>query len=110
MPSGTPTPSAMDTAITPADNDARVPQITRDSRSRPTSSVPNQCSAEGGLRTSEKLVCSGSKGAIHAAPSASTITPATTASPNTAVFRRNRRRSARLAGLSASAFIPSTAG
>ena len=53
-------PSAMDTEITPAESEARVPQMTRDSRSRPTSSVPNQCALPGALRTMEKLVCSGS--------------------------------------------------
>ena len=60
MPIGTPTPTAMVTAMTPADSDARAPQITRLSRSRPTSSVPNQCAALGALRTAAQLVASGS--------------------------------------------------
>ena len=36
------TTSAMDTGITPASSDARAPQMSRDSTSRPTSSVPSR--------------------------------------------------------------------
>src|SRR4051812_47873919 len=41
-------------------SDARAPQTTRESRSRPSSSVPSQKAAEGGLRTARKLVFVGS--------------------------------------------------
>ena len=49
-PSGTPTPDAMPTETSPASMVARAPIITRDSTSRPFSSVPNQCRADGALR------------------------------------------------------------
>ena len=45
----------MPTEIAPASSEARAPKITRARMSRPRSSVPNQCSAEGGLRTSDQL-------------------------------------------------------
>ena len=48
------------TETAPAISEARAPQITRPSTSRPISSVPNQCSAEGALRTSVQLVAIGS--------------------------------------------------
>ena len=59
-PIGTPTESEIDTDTTPARSDARAPQITRESTSRPISSVPNQCSADGALRIALQLVASGS--------------------------------------------------
>ena len=49
-PSGTLSASAMVTGMTPASSDARAPQIRRDSTSRPTSSVPSRCAADGGFR------------------------------------------------------------
>jgi hypothetical protein len=52
--------SEMHTETTPASSDARAPQITRASTSRPISSVPNQCCAEGALRTRLQLVATGS--------------------------------------------------
>jgi hypothetical protein len=60
-PIGTPISSEIDTDTTPASSEARVPQITRDSTSRPISSVPNQCSAEGALRIAPQLVAMGSR-------------------------------------------------
>ena len=50
----------MPTETAPASSEARAPQMTRVSTSRPISSVPNQCSAEGGLRTAVQLVAIGS--------------------------------------------------
>jgi hypothetical protein len=41
-PSGTPISTAPMTETTPAISEARAPQMTRDSTSRPFSSVPNQ--------------------------------------------------------------------
>src|SRR6185437_898847 len=76
--------------------------MTRLRMSRPSSSVPNQCSADGGLRTNDQLVATGSYGAISDANRASRIKLAITASPTTAPLRRNSRRSARRVGLSSS--------
>ena len=42
-----PTRSPKATAATPMDREIRLPWTTRARRSRPNSSVPNQCSAEG---------------------------------------------------------------
>ena len=44
----------------PASNDARVPQTTRESTSRPMSSVPNQCADDGAWRIADQLVSIGS--------------------------------------------------
>ena len=41
-PRGMLTATAMDTGITPASSEARAPQMSRDSTSRPTSSVPSR--------------------------------------------------------------------
>ena len=106
MPIGTPSPTAIDTAITPADSDARAPQITRDSRSRPTSSVPNQCAADGALRTADQLVASGSYGATQGASSASSATSTSTTAPNTAVGRASSVRSASRQGPSPASTAP----
>ncbi len=43
--------TAMVTEMTPAISEARAPERTRASTSRPSSSVPNQCNPLGGLRT-----------------------------------------------------------
>ena len=60
MPKGTPRPSAIATETTPASKEACAPQIRRDSTSRPNSSVPSQCAAEGALRTAPQSVAEGS--------------------------------------------------
>ena len=60
----------MSTETTPASSDARAPQMTRDSTSRPISSVPNQCAADGALRIALQLVASGSYGATTGASNA----------------------------------------
>ena len=62
-PTGTPITSATSTETTPASIEARAPYSTRDSTSRPFSSVPNQCAAEGALRIAVQEVASGSDGA-----------------------------------------------
>src|ERR1700741_392584 len=79
--------------------------MTRARISRPRSSVPNQCCAEGALRTSDQLVAMGSKGGAKGANTAITMKAAITASPTTAPLRLNSRRSARRAGLSSSSEI-----
>ena len=50
----------MEMETTPASSEARAPKITRENRSRPNSSVPNQCCAEGGLRIEVQLCWAGS--------------------------------------------------
>src|SRR6478752_9240929 len=90
----------MATETTPASSEARAPQTTRDSTSRPISSVPNRCSALGALRMSLQLVCTGSKGAISGAASAMVTKTTTTASPKTAARRLSSRRQARRDGVS----------
>ena len=87
-PMGTPRANEIETATTPASSDARVPQTTRESTSRPMSSVPNQCTADGAWRIALQLVSMGSKGAIHGAPSAMTTNAATTTRPKSALGRR----------------------
>src|SRR5258706_643320 len=90
--------SEMPTDTSHARSDARVPQMTRESTSRPISSVPNQWAAVGALRTALQLVASGSYGAIHDAKIASATKKTTTASPTMAPRRRSNRRSARSPG------------
>ena len=51
MPIGTPIIIASATENTPSISEMRAPWMTRENRSRPSSSVPNQCSAEGGIST-----------------------------------------------------------
>src|SRR3954454_2827608 len=68
--------------------------------SRPRSSVPNQCCADGALRTSVQLVAMGSYGESSGAKIASTMNVAMITSPTTAPLRRSSRRSALRAGLS----------
>ena len=98
MPRGTPISSEIDTDTMPASNEARVPQITRDSTSRPISSVPSQYCALGALRMAAQLAAIGSSGAIHGANRASTMNATTTARPTSAPCRRLRRNQARRQG------------
>ena len=84
--------------MTPATSEARLPQITRESTSRPISSVPNQCVGVGAWRIALQLVAIGSCGAIHGAKTASTMNITTTAKPSTAPRRRSNRRQARRHG------------
>ncbi len=55
-------PAAISTETTPASKLARAPKITRDRTSRPFSSVPIQCSADGALRIAVQDVAIGSYG------------------------------------------------
>ena len=59
-PIGTPSSSAIEIDTTPASIEARAPKMTRANKSRPDSSVPNQCCGDGGLRISVQLCCAGS--------------------------------------------------
>src|SRR5262245_60907916 len=79
-------------ASTPACMETRVPHTTRDSTSRPRSSVPKGWDHEGGLRIWPQSVLSGSAIAIQGAPIASAAKKSTTVAPATAGGRRRARR------------------
>src|SRR3954464_5334797 len=85
-------------------SDARAPQTTRESRSRPSSSVPSQKAADGGLRTARKLVFVGSARPRWGAAIAASAKARTRAPPRTALrLRRNLVRTRERWGASASA-------
>ena len=65
QPSSEPIPPAITTTASPALIDCWLPASTRLNRSRPTSSVPNQCSADGACRRAVKSSALGSCGTIH---------------------------------------------
>src|ERR1044071_8626207 len=89
----------MPTATAAAASEARLPQMTRVSTSRPSSSVPNGCAAEGGLRTAAQLVATGSYGETNGAASASVTKKTRTAAPIVAAGRLDKCRS--ISGFSA---------
>ena len=60
MPIVMPSTSEIATETVPANNEARAPQTTRASTSRPSSSVPNQCAPVGALRMAAQLASIGS--------------------------------------------------
>ncbi len=64
----------MATETTPAISEARAPQTMREKTSRPSSSVPNQNSAEGALRMVAKLGLIGIVAARSAGPTMATRT------------------------------------
>ena len=102
MPIGTPSAMEIDTETRPARSEARVPQMTRESTSRPSSSPPKRYAALGARRTASQLVASGSCGAIQGANIAMTMKNATTPSPNIAPPLRRSRRQARRRGVTSS--------
>src|SRR5215831_16329564 len=83
------------TAKTPACIDTRVPHTTRDSTSRPRSSVPNGCAQLGALRIWLQSVLTGLTMPIHGAPIASAVKSSTTPAPTSAGGRRRARRQPR---------------
>src|SRR5579862_1016616 len=95
MPTGTPSDTEMHTETRPASSEARAPQMTRDSTSRPISSVPNRWAAVGALRMAPQLVASGSCGAIQGAKHATRMNSAMNASPTMAPLRRRSCNSGR---------------
>src|SRR5437773_1759398 len=97
------TTMAIVTGITPASNDARAPQMRRDSTSRPTSSVPSRWTSDGALRTARKSVALGSNGASAGAATAIPMNPTTTANAIEAAGRRRSSRIIRAAGRASSA-------
>src|SRR6266850_184318 len=93
-PRGTLASTAIVTGMSPARSEARAPQISRASTSRPTSSVPRRWSADGALRTAPKSVVTGSNGASQGAVSATTTNALTTARAAAAAGRRRSRPAA----------------
>src|SRR5258708_4499346 len=79
MPMAAPTPTAM----SPTDSETREPKITRDRTSRPTSSVPNGCAADGGSSATAPLTAVGSYGARSGAKIATAARKSTSAPPMT---------------------------
>src|SRR6266446_6103218 len=55
------------TTLLPTNKEIRAPQIRRERMSRPSSSVPHQCCAEGVCKRFGRSMCAGSCGAIHGA-------------------------------------------
>src|SRR5216684_7877309 len=55
------------TTLLPTNKEIRAPQIRRERMSRPSSSVPHQCCAEGVCKRFGKSMCAGSCGAIQGA-------------------------------------------
>ena len=98
-PAGTPMPAAISTATTPASRLARAPNTTRESTSRPFSSVPIQCATDGALRIADHEVATGSYGAISGARSATDTNSTITTRPATATGRCRNRRTASCIGL-----------
>src|SRR5262249_330245 len=92
---GTPASMASNTESTPASKETWAPQITRDSSSRPRSSVPSQLWASAGLRIFAQFVAWGLYGASHGAPSAVAVKTTIITAPMRARRRRMNRRSKR---------------
>ncbi|CAH0326539.1 hypothetical protein SRABI106_04690 [Rahnella aquatilis] len=82
QPSNEPVVPAMITTASPAATDCWLPISTRLNRSRPTSSVPNQCSAEGACKRSVRLMAFGSCGTSHGEKIMMKSTISMIASPN----------------------------
>src|SRR5215831_327449 len=85
----------MATDTMPASRETRVPQITRDSTSRPTLSVPSTWARPGRASALSRSCLRGSYGASTEAPNAMTSAASSTAAPNGASRARAARRSAR---------------
>src|SRR5262245_33968413 len=110
-----PATSAMATEPSPAASDPRVPQMPRDSTSRPTLSVPSQCSASGRVSAWPRSCRRGSwgetTGASAATANASSVTPRPSGASRAPAARRStaQRRSAagRAGAEGASADTPS---
>src|SRR5262245_44145425 len=79
MPSAPPTMRPISGASTPTLSEIRAPKTRRESRSRPSRSVPSQCAALGGIRRSSMSMSvglgSGSRSAIAAATTIAAIQP-----------------------------------
>ena len=80
-PSATPPVTPMTTASAETSSEARPPQMTRLSTSRPAWSVPNGCAALGSSSTDSISTASGLYGAIQGAASPSTTISSTRQPP-----------------------------
>ncbi len=76
-----PTMAAQNTEPTAMVSVMRVPTITRDSISRPSSSVPSQCCAEGGSSMASRSCAVGSYGAMPGPNTATTQNPTSSVTP-----------------------------
>src|SRR5207247_8358831 len=74
----------------PTSNETRAPCTTPLNTSRPRSSVPNRCAAEGGLSTTFEIA-NGSWGAIRSAPKATNTSASKNVKPRSTVGRRRKR-------------------
>src|SRR5712664_2984053 len=92
MPSRLPATTASATETRPATRETRVPQITRESTSRPTLSVPRRLARPGRASVLPRFCASGSYGASSGAASATSAASSTTAAPNGASRARAARR------------------
>src|SRR5213593_3760008 len=101
MTNATPAP------ITPTSSDMRAPKQTRLSRSRPCTSVPNQCLAPGGWNCAS-VIASEEYGDTSGQISTSTSSTARNQRLITAGVFRRKRRQARSPGLSTLSFWLST--
>src|SRR5690554_2728954 len=85
---------ATSTGIVPVRSETRAPYTTRLKTERPNSSVPNQCSAEGGCRRARRFCLAGGASAMTGARTATSTSASTSTRPNTAMRFRKKRRTA----------------
>src|ERR1039457_158202 len=72
------------TTLLPTNREILAPQIRRERMSRPSSSVPHQCCAEGVCRRFGRSMCAGSCGAIQGAKIAEKAKMVTNTAPTAA--------------------------
>src|ERR1041385_3642776 len=84
LPTTSPNANEKPTTLMPTSMEMRAPYIARESMSRPNSSVPNQCAADGGVKRAGRSIAAGSCGAIHGANTATTTNSVTRSTPNVA--------------------------
>src|SRR5260221_13422933 len=69
------------TTLLPTNKEIRAPQISRERMSRPSSSVPHQCCADGVCKRFGRSMCAGSCGAIQGAKIAENTKMETSTTP-----------------------------
>ncbi len=99
LPTMTPMVRAMLTDTSPSRSEIREPKITRLSMSRPSVSVPIQCSVDGGSKASNGETANGSKGATCGANTAITMSENIRRAPSTPPRWRRKRLSSFREGL-----------
>src|SRR5712692_6424561 len=72
------------TTLLPTNKEIRAPQMRRERMSRPSSSVPHQCCAEGVCKRFGRSMCAGSCGAIQGAKIAEKTKTDTNTTPTAA--------------------------